>query len=151
MDSSSKWYWDDLGGAASVLFSKKVPPQRLLMIGMLVNAIGMSIIGFSTNLSITLAAQFACGLLFPCIQIGINTMILQNTDAEFIGRVNGTLSPLFTGAMVLTMSISGKMMEQFSIVTVVETSAVLFVIGLTAMLPLFNMKAKNIESMLSKE
>ncbi|MFP3917894.1 MFS transporter [Lysinibacillus telephonicus] len=140
-----------LGGAASVLFSKKVPPQRLLMIGMLVNAIGMSIIGFSTNLSITLAAQFACGLLFPCIQIGINTMILQNTDAEFIGRVNGTLSPLFTGAMVLTMSISGKMMEQFSIVTVVETSAVLFVIGLTAMLPLFNMKAKNIESMLSKE
>lgn len=140
-----------LGGAASVLFSKKVPPQRLLMVGMLVNAIGMSIIGFSTNLPITLAAQFACGLLFPCIQIGINTMILQNTDAEFIGRVNGTLSPLFTGAMVLTMSISGRMMEQFSIVAVVETSAVLFVIGLTAMLPLYNMKIKNVGGMLSKE
>ncbi len=140
-----------VGGAASVIFSKKVPPQRLLMFGMLVNAIGMSIIGFSTNLPITLAAQFACGLFFPCIQIGINTMILQNTEAEYIGRVNGTLSPLFTGAMVLTMSISGKMMEKFSIVAVVEISAVLFVIGLLAILPLYNMKAKNVEGMLSEK
>ncbi|MDQ0157432.1 MFS transporter [Robertmurraya andreesenii] len=140
-----------LGGVVSVMFAKSVPPQRLLMIGMFVNAIGMSVIGFSTNLPLTLAAEFVCGLFFPCIQIGINTMILQNTKAEFIGRVNGTLSPLFTGAMVLTMSISGKMMEKSSIVTVFELSAFLFVIGLLVMLPLYNLKATNAEGMLSKE
>lgn len=140
-----------LGGAASVMFSKKVPAQRLLMLGMLVNAFGMSIIGFSTSLPITLAAQFACGLLFPCIQIGINTLILQNTNAEFIGRVNGTLTPLFTGAMVLTMSISGKMMEQFSIVAVMQISAIIFVFGLIAISPLYNMKPKNEEVLVSEE
>ena len=36
------------------------------------------------------------GLALPCIQIGINTLIIQNSDTDFIGRVNGILSPLFT-------------------------------------------------------
>lgn len=140
-----------LGGAISIMFSKKTPPQRMLMSGMLANAIALSIIGFSTSLPITLAAQFICGLFFPSIQIGINTLILQNTKSEFIGRVNGTLTPLFMGAMVLTMSISGKMMERLSIVTVIETSAVLFVVGLVMILPLYHIKPKESEEeMLSK-
>lgn len=140
-----------LGGAISIMFSKKTPPQRMLMSGMLANAIALSVIGFSTSLPITLVAQFICGLFFPSIQIGINTLILQNTKSEFIGRVNGTLTPLFMGAMVLTMSISGKMMERLSIVTVIETSAVLFVVGLVMILPLYHMKPKEAEEeMLSK-
>ncbi|MBY0123683.1 MFS transporter [Bacillus sp. S/N-304-OC-R1] len=138
-----------VGGAVSVLFAKSVAPQRLLVIGMLANAIGMSVIGFSTVLPITLAAEFLNGLFFPCIQIGINTMILQNTKGEFIGRVNGTLSPLFTGSMVLTMSLSGVLKEITSIVTMFEFAAILFIIGLVVILPIYNMKAPN--QMLAKE
>lgn len=141
-----------VGGAVSVMFSKAVPPQRLLMIGMLANAIGMGVVGFSTNLPITLGAEFFNGLFFPCIQIGINTMILQNTKAEFIGRVNGTLSPLFTGSMVLTMSIAGILKESFSIVIMFELAAILFVFGMLAILPIYNLKApKQGEPMLAKE
>ncbi|MEH7386352.1 MFS transporter [Bacillus sp. JJ1521] len=141
-----------LGGAVSVLFSKAVPPQRLLMIGMLASAIGMSVVGFSTNLSLTLGAEFFNGLFFPCIQIGINTMILQNTKAEFIGRVNGTLSPLFTGSMVLTMSLAGILKESFSIVIMFEIAAILFVFGMLAILPIYNLKApKQGGPMLAKE
>lgn len=141
-----------LGGGASVFLAKSVPPQRLLMIGMLANAIGLSIIGLSTNVTITLVAQFITGLFFPCIQIGINTLILQNTDADFIGRVNGTLSPLFSGAMVLTMSFSGVLKEMSSIVTVYEISAVLFFIGLLVFLPIYHLKAPNVgDGILSKE
>lgn len=140
------------GGAASVLFAKSVPPQRLLMLGMLANAVGLCIIGFSTSLTITLVAQLATGLFFPCIQIGINTLILQNTDADYIGRVNGTLSPLFSGAMVLTMSISGVLKEMSSIVTMYEISAVLFLVGLLVFLPIYHLKAPNVgEGVLSEE
>lgn len=140
-----------VGGAVSVMFSKSILPQRLLVIGMLANAIGMGVIGFSTSLPVTLAAEFFCGLFLPCIQIGINTLILQNTEAEFIGRVNGTLSPLFTGSMVLTMSIAGVLKEMFSIIAMFELAALLFVIGLLVILPIYNMKAQNVEGMLSKE
>ncbi|MFO1445211.1 MFS transporter [Bacillus sp. Bva_UNVM-123] len=141
-----------VGGAISVIFSKNIPPQKLLVIGMLANAIGMGVIGYSTNLPITLGAEFFNGLFFPCIQIGINTMILQNTKSEFIGRVNGTLSPLFTGSMVLTMSLAGILKESFSIIVMFELAALLFIFGLLAILPIYNMKAPNRgEEMLAKE
>ncbi|MBS4201880.1 MFS transporter [Bacillus sp. FJAT-49732] len=129
-----------LGGALSVMFTKQVAPQRLLVIGMFANAIGMSVVGFSTSLPLTMGAEFFTGLFFPCIQIGINTMILQSTKAEFIGRVNGTLSPLFSGAMVLTMSFSGILKHVTSIVLIFELSAILFVIGILVIMPIFNMK-----------
>ncbi|MGG3891451.1 MFS transporter [Metabacillus fastidiosus] len=141
-----------VGGAISAIFSKKIPPQKLLILGLLANAIGMSIIGFSTNFVITLATECFIGFFFPAIQIGINTMILQNTKAEFIGRVNGTLSPLFVGAMVLTMSIAGVLKEAFSIITIFEIAAALFVIGLLVILPIYNMKMqKEAEEVQSKE
>jgi len=87
---------------------------------MLANGIGLAIMGLSTNLWLTLGAEFLNGLMLPCIQIGINTLILQRTDSEFIGRVNGILSPLFTGSMVLTMSAAGILKQQFSVVAVFE-------------------------------
>ncbi|MCR2822183.1 MFS transporter [Lederbergia panacisoli] len=131
-----------LGGALSVMFTRKVAPQRLLVIGMFANAIGMSVVGFSSSLPLTMGAEFFTGLFFPCIQIGINTMILQSTKAEFIGRVNGTLSPLFTGSMVLTMSLSGILKQVSSIVLIFEISAILFVLGILVIMPIFNMKVQ---------
>lgn len=129
-----------LGGAVVMIFAKTVAPKRLLAFGMVGNAIGFAIMGLSVNLWLTLGAQFLNGLMLPCIQIGINTMILQRTEAAFIGRVNGILSPLFTGAMVLTMSVAGILKEQFSLVAIFEAAAVLFIIGLLFILPLYNLK-----------
>lgn len=135
-----------IGGAFSMVFSKNTPPQRLLMLGMLANAIGMAIIGGSTVLWITLIAQFVSGFFMPCIQIGINTMILQNTESDFIGRVNGTLSPLFTGSMVVTMSMAGSLKEMWSIVPMYELAAILFIVGLLFIMPLYNkVSPKNME------
>ncbi|WP_108670590.1 MFS transporter [Peribacillus acanthi] len=141
-----------LGGAVAMMFAKKVAPQRLLVIGMLVNAIGMSVMGFSTNLWITLTAEFFNGLLMPCIHIGINTLILQKSEEAFIGRVNGILSPLFAGSMVLTMSVAGILKEQFSLVTMFEVAAILFFIGMIFILPLYNQKVHtNLDVMATKE
>ena len=103
-----------VGGAVVMIFAKTVAPQRLITFGMLVNAIGLAVMGLSTNLWLTLTAEFVNGLMFPCIQIGINTMILKRTEGAYIGRVNGILMPLFTGSMVLTMSMAGLVKEKFS-------------------------------------
>lgn len=141
-----------LGGAAVMIFAKNAPPQRLLMLGMLVNAIGIAVMGFSTNIWVTLTAEFFNGLMLPCIQIGINTLILQKTEDAFIGRVNGILSPLFAGSMVLTMSAAGILKKQFSLMTIFEASAVLFLIGIICILPLYHIKHQsNPEPVGSKE
>ncbi|HHY74970.1 MAG TPA: MFS transporter [Bacillus bacterium] len=129
-----------VGGAIIMMFAKTIAPQRLLIVGMLANAIGLAVIGISTNVWLTLAVELFIGFMMPCIHIGINTWILQSTEAAFIGRVNGSLSPLFTGSMVLTMSVAGILKDIFSLVAMFETAALLFLIGLSFILPLYNMK-----------
>ena len=129
-----------IGGAVIMIFAKNVAPQRLLAFGMLINALGLAVMGLSTNLWLTLTAEFFNGLMLPCIQIGISTMILQRTEGAFIGRVNGILTPLFTGSMVLTMSMAGILKQQFSLVAIFEGAAILFLIGMLFILPLYNQK-----------
>ncbi|MFC7442559.1 MFS transporter [Laceyella putida] len=131
-----------LGGGIAMSFAKTAAPQKLLMLGMLVSALGMAISGLSTVLWLTLLAQLITGLVLPMIQIGINTMILQNSEESFVGRVNGILSPLFTGAMVVTMSIAGPLKNMWSVVVMYEIAAFLFVVGMLTILPLYRLSAK---------
>ncbi|MBT2654937.1 MFS transporter [Bacillus sp. ISL-18] len=126
-----------LGGGLTVGFSKKTPPQILLAIGMGVSALGFLVMGLSDMFWLTLTAQFISGLFMPCVHIGINTMILKNTDSAFIGRVNGILNPIFMGCMVITMTSSGWLKKTFSLVSMYETTALLFVIGVLFLVPLF--------------
>lgn len=131
-----------IGGGLIIGLSSKLKPQVLLSFGMGANAIGFLIMGLSTEFWLTLTAEFFLGFFMPCIHIGINTLILQNTDSKFIGRVNGILNPLFMGAMVLTMSVSGWLKETFSLVMLFEGAAFLFAVGILTMIPLMKKKTK---------
>ncbi|MCY9515505.1 MFS transporter [Paenibacillus apiarius] len=129
-----------IGGALAMGLSKKLLPQHMLAIGMFTSSGGMLLAGLSTDLWLTLTAQFISGLVLPSIQIGINTMILQNTEGAFIGRVNGILSPMFMGAMVITMSLSGWIKGMTSIVFMYEAATVLFLIGIVVLAPILRMR-----------
>jgi predicted MFS family arabinose efflux permease len=126
-----------LGGALTLGAAKKISPQILLALGMTVSAIGFFVMGLSELFWLTLTAEFFSGLFMPCIQIGINTMILKNTEAAFIGRVNGILNPLFMGTMVITMTASGWLKQTFSLLAMYEGSALLFIVGVLFLVPLF--------------
>ncbi|MED4754923.1 MFS transporter [Brevibacillus choshinensis] len=128
------------GGGLTMTLAKTVAPQKLLVIGLLGNAIALAICGFSTQLWLTLVAQLLSGLLLPCIQIGINTMLLKHTESSFIGRVNGILIPMYTGSMVVTMSVAGVLKEQFSLVSIYLLSSLLFVVGTMFIMPLYRMQ-----------
>jgi MFS family permease len=133
------------GGGLTMGLAKQVAPQKLLVFGMTVSAAGFLILGLSQLLWLTLIAEFICGIVMPCIHIGINTLILKNTEADFVGRVNGILNPLFMGAMVITMSLAGKLKEWFSLVSIFEVSVVLFVVGIAIMLPVLKHRSESAE------
>lgn len=137
-----------IGGGVLVGLSKKISPQKLLALGLLVNGISIIGIGISRNLVITFGLEFFNGLFMPCIHIGINTLILQFTEEEFVGRVNGVLNPLFMGAMVITMSLTGWLKIQFSLVTMYVVSGVLFFLGMILTAQLFNVVNTNEETKL---
>lgn len=129
-----------VGGIVVMIFAKAISPQKLLAFGMFISAIDLVVCGYSMTPWLTFVAHLMMGLVLPCIMIGINMMILQNTDSPFIGRVNGILMPLYTGAMVVTMSMAGLLKETFSLVAMYEAAGVLYIIGFLFLLPLFHMK-----------
>ncbi|GAX89074.1 MFS transporter [Effusibacillus lacus] len=130
-----------IGGGLVMGAAKKIAPSKLLAIGLLVSSISVVGVGLSTSLKLTLSLQFLSGLFFPCIHIGVNTLILQNTEEAFVGRVNGVLNPLFMGAMVTMMSMAGWLKATFSLVNVYAGAGLLFFIGVLLMVPLFNHRA----------
>ncbi|MBL0388678.1 MFS transporter [Tumebacillus sp. ITR2] len=135
-----------VGGGLAMTIGKKMPPQLMLTIGMIVSAITVVMMGFSTSIYLTFAAQFFSGLVMPLIQIGINTMMLKATEEQFIGRVNGILNPLFMGMMVITMSLAGMLKGLTSLSIVYTISGVFFLIGMVAVLPLFRLLPNKVES-----
>ncbi|SHJ93390.1 MFS transporter [Desulforamulus aeronauticus] len=126
-----------IGGGLVMSLAKKIPPQKLLAMGLFINAVTVVGVGLSTNWTLTLAFEFLNGLFMPCIHIGINTLILKLTQEEFIGRVNGVLNPMFMGAMVITMSLAGWLKVQFSLVSMFGVSGLLFLLGMLLTVPLF--------------
>ncbi|MBM7585613.1 MFS family permease [Bacillus pakistanensis] len=128
-----------IGGIMALALSKKVSPIRMLAIGMAVDAVMISVVGFSNVVWITLVAQFFNGLMLPAIQISINTMILENSEENFVGRVNGIMTPLFMGGMVIMMSLAGVLKELMSLTIAYQAAAILFVIGIALIFPLLIM------------
>ncbi|RAT98430.1 MFS transporter [Brevibacillus sp. Leaf182] len=132
------------GGAIIIGIAKKVRPQMLLMLGLLVSAVCTMGIGASTMIWLTIALLVISGFFFPCIQSGIQTLLVRNTEGVFIGRVSGTVMPVFMGMMVIGMFISGYLKETFSLVAVYVVSGVLIIIGTSLLLPLLvEKKSKN--------
>lgn len=130
-----------VGGGLVMSLSKRIAPQKLLALGLLVSAISVVGVGLSTSLTMTLASQFLNGLFFPCIHIGVTTLILQTSEEDFVGRVNGVLNPLFMGAMVSTMSMAGWLKLQFTLVTMYEVAGVLFFMGMLLTVSLLREKS----------
>lgn len=131
-----------VGGALVMGISKKVSPQKLLAIGMLASAVAVFGIGLSTNWWLTIGLEILNGLFFPCIHIGVNTLILKNSDEAYVGRVNGVLNPLFMGMMVLTMSAAGWLKDLISLVGIFSASGILFFVGMLFLIPLFKLKSE---------
>ncbi|MEK5254783.1 MFS transporter [Paenibacillus sp. FSL F4-0125] len=125
-----------VGGAAIIAIAKKVRPQLLLLIGLLVNAVCTVGMGASKEIWLTIIFLVISGLFYPCIQGGIQTLLVRNTEGAFIGRVSGAIMPIFMGMMVVGMFISGYLKDTFSLMGVFMTSGVFVVIGALFLLPI---------------
>ncbi|MFS0839015.1 MFS transporter [Paenibacillus sp. 1P03SA] len=124
------------GGGVVMALSKKMQPQSLLAVGLVASTVGTIGIGLSASVPLTIFFQVVNGLFYPCIMIGINTMMMKNTEAAFIGRVGGVLTPLFMGFMVIGMSGAGFMKEILSLQAVYTGSGILFFLGALLLVPL---------------
>ncbi|MBD3919374.1 MFS transporter [Paenibacillus sp. PR3] len=134
-----------VGGAIIMSLAKKVRPQLLLMFGLLVTAVCTVGIGASTFIWLSIILVAISGLVYPCIQGGIQTLLVRNTEMAYMGRVSGAIMPIFMGMMVLGMFLSGILKKAFSLLAVYELSGVMIVVGALLLLPLVRSKQKKTE------
>jgi DHA3 family macrolide efflux protein-like MFS transporter len=130
-----------VGGATMITVAKKFKPQSLLMVGLLVNAVCTVGMGASKQIWLTLILLVISGLFYPCIQGGIQTLLVRNTEGAFIGRVSGSIMPIFMGMMVVGMFISGYLKDTFSLLGVFAASGVFVVIGALLLLSIVVQKS----------
>lgn len=130
-----------VGGIAIMGIAKKVKPQLLLLIGLSINSVCTVGIGVSTSIWVTIVFLVISGLFYPCIQGGIQTLIVRNTEGPFIGRVSGTITPVFMGMMVIGMFLSGYLKDAFSLMTVFMVSGGLTVVGALLLTPIIAQKS----------
>ncbi|MDR0270677.1 MFS transporter [Paenibacillus sp.] len=139
-----------VGGVAIIGIAKKVKPQLLLMLGLIVSAVCTIGIGASTMIWLTIVLLVISGLFYPCIQGGIQTLIIRNTEGSFIGRVSGAITPVFMGMMVIGMFVSGYLKNMSSLLVVYVVSGGLIIVGAILLLPLVVKKSgkakKSLES-----
>ncbi|MFC5405756.1 MFS transporter [Cohnella soli] len=125
-----------VGGVATMALAAKISPQRFLMAGLLVNGCGIVLAGLSTEIWLTMIAQFIIALLQPAIFVGSSTLIMQQTTHDYIGRVMGIRTPLMTGAMLLMMSVAGALKNTFTLSAVYVCAGCFFFAGLLIIVPL---------------
>ncbi|WFB59795.1 MFS transporter [Paenibacillus sp. BR1-192] len=125
-----------LGGIVTFTLASRIAPARLLMMGLIVNGVGILMLGLSTLLWLTMLSQFIIALLQPAIFIGNHTLVMQQTEQAYIGRVTGIRTPLMTGAMLIAMGCSGAMKTALSLPFVYGLAGTCFLIGLLIILPL---------------
>lgn len=135
-----------IGGAAIMSVAKKVKPQALLAVGLLVSAICTVAVGASKILVLSFALQAISGLFYPCVQVGIQTLLMKNTEPAYMGRVGGAITPIFMGMMVVGMSISGYIKDVSSLFAVYALSGCLLVVGALILVPILNEKRASVEN-----
>ncbi|MNC43263.1 Major Facilitator Superfamily protein [compost metagenome] len=131
-----------LGGALIMGIGRKVKPQVLLAAGLFASAAGTIGVGWSHDTALTIALHTLAGFFYPCIHIGINTLILQNTETAYMGRVGGIMGPMFMGFMVIGMTLAGYLKGVFSLFGVFAVSGVLFLTAMLVLLPLLRNRNK---------
>ena len=128
------------GGVLSIVVSRTIRPQRLLIFGLILSSVSIAVAGLSTMLWLTLTVHFLGSLVIPIITIGVNTLIMHNTEEAYVGRVNGILSPMYTGSMLVTMCLAGILKHIFTLVGMYGASALLFICGIIITMPLYYAK-----------
>ncbi|WP_462413115.1 MFS transporter [Neobacillus sp. Marseille-QA0830] len=129
-----------LGGVVFMMLSRKISSQMMLLVGFITSAAAVASLGSTQLIWFALVAQLVSGLMVPFIHISCNTLVINNTEEAYVGRVSGILNPLFMGGMVLTMSLVGILKEQLPLTAIYLIAAGLFAFSALSMLPMFRVK-----------
>ncbi|WP_440110627.1 MFS transporter [Paenibacillus sp. QZ-Y1] len=119
-----------IGGGIAAAISSKLNQTRTLMTGVLCLVLTMMGEVVSSWFWLTLVMSFLSAISLAFINIIISTYLVTQIDERLIGRVNGTITPIFMGAMLLGSSMAGVLMNNTSLVIVYVISVTVMILSI---------------------
>ncbi|WP_458123196.1 MFS transporter [Paenibacillus sp. Z3-2] len=119
-----------IGGGIAAALSGKLNQTLTLMVGVLCLAVTTMGEVLSSWFWLTLVISFLSSISLAFINVIISTYLVTQIDEHLIGRVNGTITPLFMGAMLIGSSMAGVLMNNTSLVIVYIISVTVMVLSI---------------------
>ncbi|MGN7414459.1 MFS transporter [Paenibacillus sp. SAF-068] len=119
-----------IGGGIAAAFSGKMNQTLTLMVGVMCLAVTTMGEVLSSWFWLTLVISFLSSISLAFINVIISTYLVTQIDERLIGRVNGTITPLFMGAMLLGSSMAGVIMNSTSLVIVYIISVTVMILSI---------------------
>lgn len=118
-----------IGGVIAAVIAGKVKGSYLLFAG-------LAFLGLSTFVEVlsqwpilTGSMRFVTGVLMAMAQTVLMAVMMQQVEEKFIGRLNGVMTPIFTGMLLIGSGLTGWYMSATSIVVVYFTAGALFLLS----------------------
>ncbi|MFD3448208.1 MFS transporter [Microbacteriaceae bacterium 4G12] len=128
-----------LGGGVVAIAAQKLSPKVVLVGGLVFLAIASVVEVMSTLFWLTATMRFMTGMFLASVNIVVGTFMIKLVPENMVGRINGTITPLFMGTLLLGSAMAGSLMEATSLITVFAISALLVA---CAIVPALRMKMK---------
>ncbi|WP_433581636.1 MFS transporter [Paenibacillus amylolyticus] len=119
-----------IGGGIAAAVSGKLNQTLTLIVGVLCLAVATMGEVLSSWFWLTLVISFLSSISLAFINVIISTYLVTRIDEHLIGRVNGTITPLFIGSMLLGSSMAGVLMNSTSIYIVYAISVTVMIMGI---------------------
>ncbi|WP_338587795.1 MFS transporter [Paenibacillus sp. Y5S-9] len=119
-----------IGGGIAAAVSAKLNQTLTLLVGVLCLAVATMGEVLSSWFWLTIVISFLSSISLAFINVIISTYLVTRIDEHLIGRVNGTITPLFIGSMLLGSSMAGVLMNSTSIFIVYAISVTVMIMGI---------------------
>lgn len=119
-----------IGGGIAAAVSAKLNQTLTLLVGVLCLAVATMGEVLSSWFWLTLLISFLSSISMAFINVIISTYLVTRIDEHLIGRVNGTITPLFIGSMLIGSSMAGVLMNSTSIFIVYAFSVTVMILGI---------------------
>lgn len=117
-----------IGTIISISIVSKYRTRTILFFGMIAFAAITALEALSTMVFLTATLYLLYGVTAAFIQVAISVPLIKNVQEDYIGRINGMITPLLIGGILMGAALSGVLMKQLSLVPVFLLSSFIIVI-----------------------
>ena len=114
-----------VGGLAVGAIGARLRKGWLVVLGFIVMGLATVALGLTSNVLLALAASLVIGISNLVYVIPTQTIFMEQTPGEYMGRVVSFRSSLVFGSMLLAMAVSGLPAEVYPVGLVIAASGVL--------------------------